>query len=370
MDFRRMPIEIESPEERGFANLDCNLTESSFTDQSLGDLGVDLERLLLSYVDHRGHPALRAAIAGDGPGLRPDDVLVTPGAAAALFIVASTLLAPGKHLVVIRPNYATNLETPRALGADLDILDLRFEEGWRVDLDRLAALIRSDTAYVSLTCPHNPTGTMLSSKELEAVVALVERRGTRLLLDETYREMGVPEPLPAAASLSERVIGVSSLSKTYGVPGIRIGWLATRDHALAERFLAAKEQILICGSALDEEIGARLALQRPSLLTDIRRQIALRRTIVTKWMADEALLEWVPPTAGVACFPRIRQDAAVDAARFYQILNEVHGTFVGPGHWFEQEPRYFRIGFGWPSLEALRRGLANVSTALRAAREA
>ena len=370
MDFRRMPIEIESPEERGFANLDCNLTESSFADQSLGDLGLNLGSLVLSYVDHRGHPGLRAAVAADGAELAPEHVLVTPGAAAALFIVASTLLAPGKHLVVIRPNYATNLETPRALGAALDILDLRMEDGWRVDLDRLAAMIRPETAYVSLTCPHNPTGSMMSRPELDAVIALVERRGTRLLFDETYREMGMPEPLPMAASLSDRVIGVSSLSKTYGVPGIRIGWLVTRDASLAERFLAAKEQIFICGSALDEEIGARLLPRRPALLEKIRERIALHRGIVTEWMAGEARLEWVPPAAGVACFPRIRKSVRVDPQRFYTILNERFGTFVGPGHWFEQEPRYFRIGFGWPKTEELRRGLANVSAALGAAQEA
>ncbi len=363
-----MPIEIESPEERGFETLACNLTESSFADQTLGELGLDLGSLVLSYVDHRGHPGLRAAIAADGATLRAEDVLVTPGAAAALFIAASTLLSPGTHVVVIRPNYATNLETPRALGADLEILDLRFEDGWRIDLERLAGMIRPDTAYVSLTCPHNPTGGMMTRAELDGVVALVERRGTRLLFDETYREMGMPAPLPMAASLSDRVIGVSSLSKTYGVPGIRIGWLVTRDRALAERFLAAKEQILICGSALDEEIAARIWPRRPALLSRIQERIALHRRLVTEWMAHETLLEWVPPAAGVACFPRIRDGAGVDAQRFHEILNREHGTFVGPGHWFEQPRRYFRIGFGWPKTPELEQGLANISSALRAAK--
>lgn len=368
MDFRRMPIEIESPEERGFPNLRCNLTESSFSDQSLGDLGVGLDGLVLSYVDHRGHPGLRAAIAADAPGLHADDVLVAPGAAAALFFTASALLEPGTHVVVIRPNYATNLETPRALRADLDVLDLRFEDGWRVDLDRLAAKIRPDTAYVSVTCPHNPTGRMMSRAELDALVALVERRGTRLLFDETYREMGTPEPLPVAASLSDRVVSVSSLSKTYGVPGIRIGWLVTRDRTLSERLLAVKEQVVICGSALDEEIAARILPRRGALLRGIRERIALHRGIVSDWIAAEPLLEWVPPEAGVACFPRIRDDAGVDVDLFHRVLNERHGTFVGPGHWFEQPRRYFRIGFGWPRTEELRDGLAAVSAALREAK--
>jgi aspartate/methionine/tyrosine aminotransferase len=124
MDYRRMPIEAESPEQFGYDRIRHNLAESSVADTPLRELGVALDDLVLLYGDHLGRPGLRAAIAADGAGLSPDDVLVTPGAAAALFIVATSLLKPGDHLVVARPNYATNLETPRALGADISHLDL------------------------------------------------------------------------------------------------------------------------------------------------------------------------------------------------------------------------------------------------------
>ena len=186
--------------------------------------------LVLQYGDHLGLPELRELIAADGAGLSPDDVLVTPGAVAALFIVHTTLLEPGDHLVVARPNYATNVETPRAIGADVEYLDLSYEDGWAVDVERIAAMLRPATKLVSLTTPHNPTGSTLTRETLDAVVALVEAHGgARLLLDETYREMTFGEALPVAASLSERVISVTSLSKTYGLPGIRVGWLVTRD---------------------------------------------------------------------------------------------------------------------------------------------
>ncbi|WP_332687477.1 aminotransferase class I/II-fold pyridoxal phosphate-dependent enzyme, partial [Devosia sp.] len=97
---------------------------------------------------------------------------------------------------MVRPNYATNIETPRAIGADIDFLDLRFEDGWRVDVAELERRLRPDTKLVSLTCPHNPTGTMMAADELAAVVAIVERHGARLVFDETYREMSFPTPLP------------------------------------------------------------------------------------------------------------------------------------------------------------------------------
>lgn len=114
-----MPIEIESPEQLGYSAITNNLSESSVADRRLGDLGldIDLDRLLLCYGDHLGDPVLREAVAAQGSGLAPGDVLVTPGAAAALFCVATAILDPGDHLVVIRTNYATNLETPRAINA-------------------------------------------------------------------------------------------------------------------------------------------------------------------------------------------------------------------------------------------------------------
>src|SRR5205823_1045356 len=157
------------------------------------------------------------------------------GAAAALFIIATSLLGPNAHALVCTPNYATNLETPRAIGADVETIELRFEEGWRLDLDHLASRLRPDTRLVSITYPHNPTGSMIGPAELERLVALVESHPTaRLLVDETYRELAYGEPLPMATTLSPRVLGVSSMSKTYGLPGLRIGWLTCRDEGLLE----------------------------------------------------------------------------------------------------------------------------------------
>src|SRR6478609_4693399 len=136
-----MPIEIESPEQLGYDTIAYNLSESSVSDRRLADLGLDLDidELLLCYGDHLGDPVLRDAVAGLGEGLHADDVLVTPGAAAALFCSATALLEPNDHVIVVRTNYATNLETPRAIGADLDIVDLDFDDAWRIDVDRIAA---------------------------------------------------------------------------------------------------------------------------------------------------------------------------------------------------------------------------------------
>jgi aspartate/methionine/tyrosine aminotransferase len=367
-----MPIEIESPEQLGYDRIRCNLAESSVADALLGELELDLDDLVLQYGDHLGHPGLRAAIAADGSGVAAqaftaDDVLLTAGAAAALFLVATTLLAPGDHLVVVRPNYATNLETPRAIGARVDHLDLDHDEGWRVDPARIASLLRPETRLVSLTSPHNPTGQVLDEATLRAIVECVEAHGrARLLLDETYRDMTYGTPLPAVASLSERAIGVSSLSKTDGLPGIRLGWLATRDRALLERLLAAKEQVMISGSVVDEAIGAEAYRRRPERLPRIRAGIQAHLAIVRDWIAGQDVFEWVEPRGGVVGFPRVRAGIRLDADRFHAVLFEEHGTIVGPGHWFGQPRTSFRLGYGWPTTERLREGLAALSAAATA----
>jgi aspartate/methionine/tyrosine aminotransferase len=361
-----MPIEIESPEQLGYDTIAHNLSESSVADRSLDDLGLELDLggLTLCYGDHLGDPALREQVAADGATLHPDQVLVTAGAAAALFAVSTSQLGPGDHAVVVRTNYATNIETPLAIGADVDFLDLRFEDAYRIDLDRLAALLRPETRLVSITVPHNPTGTMCSGSELEAVVDLVERHGATLLCDETYRALTHDEPLPLAADLSERAVSIASLSKAYGLPGLRVGWAVTRDDALREVLLAAKEQIVICGATLDEAIGAAVLRDRERIMAPIRATVADHLRRVTDWVATEPRVEWVPPTGGVVCFPRIRAEVGVDLDRFYDVLLARHGTYVGPGHWFDADRRHFRLGYGWPTTADLDAGLAGLSKAL------
>ena len=371
-----MPIEVESPEEFGYDRIRYNLAESSCTDVPLRSLGVNLDELVLMYHDHRGHPALRAQLAAD-LGVQPGEVLTTVGAAAALFMIATSLLSPEDHLIVVRPNYATNLETPRAIGCEISFLDLRFEDRWQLDLGALESLLRPNTRLVSLTCPHNPTGTLLSEATLRGALALCEARGIRLLVDETYREMTFGGPLPAAASLSPAAISVCSLSKTYGLPGIRMGWLATRDAALYETFLAAKEQIFICNSIVDEEIAHQALQRRPAWLPSILARIRAGFETTRAWMAEQEDLEWVEPQGGVVGFPRIRSGrdsqggappAHLDVERFYRVLLEDFATVVGPGHWFEQPRHSFRLGYGWPTPASLEAGLASITAALRAAR--
>lgn len=364
-----MPIEIESPEQFGYDRIAHNLAESSVRDIVLGDLDPELPArlagLVLAYGDHLGLPELRERI-GDLWTVPAEAVLATPGAAAALFLVNTALIAPGDHVVIARPNYATNVETPRAIGADVTFLDARREDAWRIEPERVAAALTQRTVLVSMTTPGNPTGAMMTEADLRSIVAIVEAHPrARLLLDETYRDLAFGDPTTPGAALSDRVIGVSSLSKAYGLPGIRLGWLATRDAELRDLLLAAKEQIVIANSVVDETIAVAALERRETWLPRLRTGVLEGRGIVETWIADAAF-EWATPAGGAVGFPQIRPELDIDIDRFYRLLFDDFGTVVGPGHWFEQPRTAFRLGFGWPTRKELAGGLAGLTAAAEA----
>jgi aspartate/methionine/tyrosine aminotransferase len=361
-----MPIEIESPEQMGYGNIECNLAESSVTDAVLKDLDLNINDLVLCYGHHVGKPELCELIAKEA-GVNAGDVLLTAGAAAALFIVNTSLLSKDDHIIVAHPNYSTNIETPRTIGCEIDLLHLEFENGFRIDIEKLRSLIKPSTKLISLTTPHNPTGVMMKREDLDAVIKLAEEKNIYVMIDETYRDLAFGERLPVAASLSDKVITVSSVSKAYGLPGIRLGWLICRDKQLVETFLAAKEQIYICNSVADEEIAYKFLLKKDEYFTKTKKNIEQNYKILYDWLHRQREIEFVLPEGGVVCFPRIRKQSNIDIEKFYRILNERYSTYVGPGHWFEMDKSYMRIGFGWPKAKEFRKGLENISLSLKEA---
>jgi aspartate/methionine/tyrosine aminotransferase len=364
MLYKRMPIEKESPEERGYNSILFNLAESSVADLTFGELNIQLNELKLEYIPHRGNVHLRQMLATEAGGLHPDQVLLTNGACGALFMINTALLSPTDHLIVVRPNYATNIEVPLTIGCAISYIDLRLEENWRVNLQAIEAAITPATKLISITTPHNPTGTVMTQLELQALVGLAERKNIYLLVDETYRDTCFTTPYPVVASLSERVISVSSLSKAFGLPGLRIGWLITRDADLMEQLLAAKEMIYISNAALDEEVATQFYRQKATFAAAINQKAMENFRILHAWLQQEPNLQYVLPQGGVVCFPRLAQPDTIDIPRFYEILVQKYKTMVGPGHWFAMPDSYMRIGFGWLNKTAFEQGLQHVSAAI------
>lgn len=363
MFYHRMPIEIESPEEIGYQHIRINLAESSVAEIPIADLGIDFNEIKLEYTSHRGHEGLRTLIANESNALRSGDVLLTGGAAMALFIIHTSLLSREDHLIVVHPNYSSNLEVPKAIGCEISRLPLNIDHQWTIDLDQLEASIKPNTKLISLTSPHNPTGQVLSDEQITRLTTIATNYKVKILVDETYRDACNETPYPVLAGMHPQFISVLSFSKGFGLPGIRIGAVITQDEVLYQTFLAAKEMIQICNPPLEEAIAFQFYQHKALHLDRINTHVQMNLAILKDWLAGEKRIQAIEPKGGVVCFARII-DESKDMDRFYTLLMDEHGTIVGPGHWFDMPDSYMRIGFGYTSGEVLINGLSNISSVL------
>jgi len=199
-----------------------------------------LERFLdirLGYSEAPGTLELRTLIAATYRDTGPEEILVTTGAIEANFLLFNVLLEPGDHVVAVYPAYQQLYSVPRAIGSDVSLWKLRAEDGFRYDVDELERLVTPRTKLIVINTPHNPTGAMLSAEDLRRIDRLASSFGARVLSDEAYRWLEIPggEPLaPPMRNLGGAGVSVGTLSKPFGLPGLRIGWIATRDAALRE----------------------------------------------------------------------------------------------------------------------------------------
>jgi aspartate/methionine/tyrosine aminotransferase len=325
-----------------------------------------VQDLALGYGSAPGHAALREAIAA-AHDVDPAQVVVTVGGMHALFLLAFTLCSRGDEAVVAAPVFPLAHNVLLGVGATVKTLPLHFDDAYQPDLDALRALLTPKTRLVSLASPQNPSGVALPPATLAAIAALVQQHAPQawLLVDETYREatFGAAPVARSAVHLGPRVVGVASLSKCHGTPGLRIGWAITRDAALREQLVTAKFNTVISCSPLDEAL-ARQVLRQP--LAARRDGLAANLAVTADWVQRErARLQWVRPDAGALCCVRLRPDVFDDAAvaRFHAAL-PVHGVRVGRGPWFGEADRVFRLGFGLQAPDDLRTALGAVSAAL------
>ena len=308
------------------------------------------ESLSLGYTESLGLPALRDEIASLYPGLTCDDVVTFAGAEEGVFLAMHALLQRGDHAVVVWPAYQSLHEVARSIGAEVTLIPLDPRD-WSLDVDAVAAAMRPNTRVIVINFPHSPTGAQLSPEQFNRLVSIAELHGAHLFSDEVYRllEHGAPR-LPTAAETTARGISLGVMSKAYGLAGIRIGWIATRDAALRARLAASKDYTTICNSA-PSEILALIALRAQErvlarAMTIIHDNLSLLDTFFAR-NADR--FSWARPKAGSVCFPRL-VDGDVD--RFAASLVEQHGVLILPASQFGYPGNYFRLGYGRRDLAA------------------
>jgi aspartate/methionine/tyrosine aminotransferase len=306
------------------------------------------DELRLSYTESTGHPLLRSEIASLYESVEPDEVLTFAGAEEAIFCLMNVVAGSGDHAIVTWPGYQSLYEVARAAGAEVTLHELRESHDWAIDTDALRGQLTPATRLIVVNVPHNPTGMVADRGTFDAIVAISEEAGAHLLVDEVYRGLEVDEAdrLPAGVDSTARGISLGVMSKTYAMPGLRIGWIATHDRDLLDRLARYKDYTTTCSSAPSEILAIAGLRARERVLERSRGIVAanLERldTFFEEWSDRFA---WVRPKGGSIGYPRLTVPG-VRIDDWASSLVETEGVLLLPGSQLGDPGNHFRIGFG------------------------
>jgi aspartate/methionine/tyrosine aminotransferase len=308
-----------------------------------------LQRLLdlrLGYNEATGTLALRSQLAATYANCGPENILVTTGAIEANFLLFNVLLEPGDHVVAPYPAYQQLYSVPRALGCDVSLWQIRPETGFRYAVEELEPLIRPDTRLIVINSPHNPTGAVLSAEDLERVYEMAASVGARVLSDEAYRWLAVPggtPPAPPAFDLGPAGISVGTLSKPFGLPGLRLGWIAAPAE-IAAACWAMRDYVSLSPGTLNDRLALLALKHRAAIIQRNTAIIQANLAAAQAWIAEHpGLLSWVPPRAGLLALLRYNLD--VPSLELANRLAEKYSVMLAPGSAFGLE-HCLRIGIG------------------------
>ena len=321
---------------------------------ALSDRDVDIGQTLLAYGQSNGSDELRALIAGQYNGATDASILVTVGGAEANFTCFWHLFGHGEEAAVVLPSYGQVPGLLESFGSHLVPVRLLEEEGWQPDLAALEAALEGGAGFVLVTNPNNPTGASLTDESMDAIVELSARTGAWILADEVYAgaEAQGDERTPSFWGRDERILVTNSLSKAYGLPGLRLGWIAGPDHVIAELW-GRTDYTTIAPASLSDALAC-IALRPATRVRIQERTRAIVRAnlgVLQEWMdAQEGRFRYRPPDAGAICYARY--DAPINSTEFAERLRVDKDVLVVPGDHFGMD-HYLRLGFGNPRDELL-----------------
>jgi aspartate/methionine/tyrosine aminotransferase len=351
-----------------------HLTASDAEAMTLRDLlalGTEAQRsafdeLWLGYTETWGAPVLREAIAATYEQIAAQQVLGFAGASEGIFAANNIILDSDSHAIVVTPNYQSHETLPLAI-CDASAVPLDPNDGWSLDIERVAAAIQPNTRLVTINFPHNPTGAILPLDRYHALIELCRHHGIYILHDEIFNGLGPTgtEHLPFVADAYERGLSLNVMSKAYGLPGLRIGWIASQDQEVLSRMERFKHYLSICSSAPSERL-AIIALENRDRI--VARNCAIVDENLPKWdrffgQFDE-LFEWARPDGSCMGFPRYLGTDGVEA--FCRSMVEDAGVLLLPSTIYRTEigptiSDRFRLGYGRRGLDA---GLAAMTAHL------
>jgi len=306
----------------------------------------------LGYTQTEGDPELRHAVASLYDGVGPDGVRLYNGGEEAIFIFLNAALSAGDHVIVQFPAYQSHYSVAESAGIEVSRWHSDLSAGGAPDPDDLEPLIKPSTRAILITTPNNPTGYVFDQARLDCLVEIARRRGLWIFADEMYRgsERGPRDRQPAICDLYERGVSLSGTSKTYGLPGLRIAWLATRDPDLFKQIAGLKDYLTICNSAPSEFLATLALRHSEELLERVRRILTHNLGLLDAFFARHAdTWEWHRPRGGTTGFPRFLPG---DTDALCAQLIQQAGVMLVPSSAFDAGTDRVRIGYGRQNLPA------------------
>ncbi len=306
--------------------------------------------LWLGYTESQGSPSLRTEICKLYKSIQPEQVLVHTGAGEAVFLFMQAVLSPGDHIIVHSPGYQSLAEVARSIGCDVSLWSAHEENNWALDIDELPRLLKKNTKLIVINTPHNPTGYLMTDRDFISVQRFAGDNNLLLFSDEVYRESEYDPAarLPAACDDGEYAISLGVTSKTYGLAGLRIGWIATKNKRVYDRMAGLKDYTTICNSAPSEFL-AEVAMRHHKELAERNLDIIKNNlSVMDKFFKNhENLFTWNRPQAGSMAFPRYLKG---DVELFCENLVRKAGVLLLPGSVYDDTSNHFRLGLGHKNL--------------------
>ena len=335
------------------------LTQSDCESMEIGELlryepGSEekLFKSRLGYTEVAGNPELRSLVAGLYSNIKDDEILMHTGAQEAIFDYMNVMLEKGDHVIAMFPAYQSLYEVANAEGCEVSPWNLKQgEHGWTIDFDELEAMIRPNTRLIAVNTPNNPTGYTFSEEELKRLCGIAEKHGVCIFADEVYRGLdldGIAKPW--VADLYDKAVSLGVMSKSYGLAGLRIGWVATRDKAILEKMTKFKHYLSICNSGPSEVLSI-IALKHSDKL--LQRSLGIIKSNLK--IADDFFARYPHlfrnnrPMSGPIAFHEIKIDQAID--EFCEDLVQKSGVLLLPANIYSYKGQYFRMGYGRKSFE-------------------
>ncbi|KKJ78722.1 aminotransferase [Kiloniella litopenaei] len=312
--------------------------------------------LPLSYTETFGHPLLRQEIANSYTGLAPEDILCFAGAEEGVYVAMRVLLKPGDHAIVVVPNYQAAETVPLDI-CDVTGVPLDPDDNWSLDMDALKDAIRPNTKLISINFPNNPTGAILKRSSFYHLIELCRAHGIYLFSDEVYRGVEREENLrlPQAADVYEKALSLNVMSKAYGLPGLRIGWIACQDRNLLKKMECYKHYLSICNSGPSEWLSIIALRAREQILDNNRKLVKENAGKLTAFFDEFSdLFDWQVPDGGCVGFPAYKGKGTTDD--FCEDLINKSGVLLLPPRIYKSDLlpvswNRFRIGFGRKNID-------------------